>query len=71
VALLGRADGDGKVTDSQLFEFEDPTATSINLKPANGNGTICLFVGGNGRLVEGTCNGSANQVCSFIFLFVF
>jgi hypothetical protein len=42
----GRADGEGLVTDSQLFSFTDGNG-ALPLVPANGQGKIVLTVKGN------------------------
>ncbi|THU82599.1 hypothetical protein K435DRAFT_691206 [Dendrothele bispora CBS 962.96] len=41
----GRADGDGQVTDSQLFAF-DGSLNSAPLVPQNGKNAVCLTAGG-------------------------
>ncbi|EJD40866.1 hypothetical protein AURDEDRAFT_186829 [Auricularia subglabra TFB-10046 SS5] len=55
----GRADGGGQVTDSQLFAFADPTATTIALSPLNSrrDGTVCLKIV-NGKLDQAPCDPS-------------
>ena len=52
----GRADGDGKVTDSQLFPFTS-AAAPIPLAPANGHGSICLAPV-NGKLDAVDCDSA-------------
>jgi len=54
----GRADGDGRVTDSQLFPFPDPTARTLALAPVNGRGGVCFATNG-GTLDKSNCD-SAN-----------
>ena len=49
----GRADGDGEVTDSQLFVF-DGEAGPLSLKPENGEGMLCLVASGD-RVDIATC----------------
>ncbi|KAF7311386.1 Mg2+ transporter protein [Mycena kentingensis (nom. inval.)] len=57
----GRADGEGLVTDSQLFAF-DGNLAGIILEPENSQGT-CLGVT-NGNLDQQQCNNGASQVFS-------
>jgi hypothetical protein len=56
----GRADGEGKVTDSQLFDFNQASAGSLALQPQNGKGNVCFKVV-NGLLDQAACDGSAEQ----------
>ncbi|CAK5282392.1 unnamed protein product [Mycena citricolor] len=65
----GRADGAGKVTNSQLFPF---TSTSLSapyaLAPENGNNQVC-FVNNNGVLDNVSCNAasaSGNQLFTIV-----
>ncbi|KAK7467320.1 hypothetical protein VKT23_004377 [Stygiomarasmius scandens] len=53
----GRADGEGQVTDSQLFAF-DGTLDSIPLAPQNGKDAVCLTAGGQ-RLDQTSCDANA------------
>ncbi|KAK7019321.1 sugar transporter [Favolaschia claudopus] len=55
----GRADGEGKVTNSQLFTF-DGKSNTIPLAPTNQAGT-CLF-SNNGQLDQQGCSGNAAQL---------
>ncbi|KAH7100363.1 hypothetical protein BKA62DRAFT_771631 [Auriculariales sp. MPI-PUGE-AT-0066] len=60
----GRADGGGRVTDSQLFEFSNTTATSLPLVPSSGKGGICFEING-GQLDRSDCqssNPATNQI---------
>jgi hypothetical protein len=59
----GRADGEGKVTDSQLFDFDQASAGSLALQPQNGKGNVCFKVV-NGLLDQAACDGSAEQTFS-------
>ncbi|KAI9641413.1 hypothetical protein NHQ30_010215 [Ciborinia camelliae] len=52
----GRADGDGLVTNSQLFPFSEGQ-TSILLAPENGNNATCLAANSSGKLDSTTCSG--------------
>ncbi|QSZ29274.1 hypothetical protein DSL72_003786 [Monilinia vaccinii-corymbosi] len=52
----GRADGDGFVTNSQLFPFIEGQ-TSILLAPENGNNATCLAANSAGKLDSTTCSG--------------
>ncbi|KAF7857161.1 hypothetical protein EAF04_009402 [Stromatinia cepivora] len=54
----GRADGDGLVTNSQLFPFIEGQ-TSILLAPENGNNATCLAANAAGKLDSTTCSGDA------------
>jgi hypothetical protein len=62
----GRADGDGKVTDSQLFAFTDATKP-IPLAPKNGQGSILLTTtGGKLDATQGSAAAAqSNQVFTF------
>ncbi|ESK89861.1 mg2+ transporter protein [Moniliophthora roreri MCA 2997] len=53
----GRADGEGEVTDSQLFPF-DGNAGPLALTPKNSRNTVCLTVKGN-LLDQEACNPDA------------
>ncbi|CAD6444966.1 997f33c9-20b8-47c1-9e75-7ffa2b48a494 [Sclerotinia trifoliorum] len=53
----GRADGDGLVTNSQLFPFIEKGQTSILLAPENGNNATCLAANAAGKLDSTTCSG--------------
>ncbi|EEB94212.1 hypothetical protein MPER_07014, partial [Moniliophthora perniciosa FA553] len=53
----GRADGEGEVTDSQLFPF-DGSAGPLALTPKNSRNTVCLTVKGN-LLDQEACNPDA------------
>ncbi|KAF7897688.1 uncharacterized protein EAF01_008654 [Botrytis porri] len=56
----GRADGDGLVTNSQLFPFiEGPT--EILLAPENGNNATCLVANADGKLDSTPCAGDAKS----------
>ncbi|TGO62585.1 hypothetical protein BOTNAR_0111g00020 [Botryotinia narcissicola] len=56
----GRADGDGLVTNSQLFPFiEGPT--EILLAPENGNNATCLVASEDGKLDSTSCAGDATS----------
>ncbi|THV45584.1 hypothetical protein BGAL_0472g00040 [Botrytis galanthina] len=56
----GRADGDGLVTNSQLFPFiEGPT--EILLAPENGNNVTCLAANADGKLDSTTCAGDVSS----------
>ncbi|KAL6242851.1 hypothetical protein RBB50_010497 [Rhinocladiella similis] len=57
----GRADGGGSVTNSQLFTFASGQ-TSLTLQPDNGSGEVCLVPNASGRLDQGACSGSADQL---------
>jgi hypothetical protein len=56
----GRADGQGQVTNSQLFTFKSGEK-SLTLQPENGNGKVCLVPNAAGRLDQAACNGAASQ----------
>jgi hypothetical protein len=51
----GRADGDGKTTDSQLFPFNGKT--TLALAPRNGKGKVCFTVKGN-LLDQSACDAN-------------
>lgn len=56
----GRADGDGVVTDSQLFPFKTGSK-NILLAPENQKGATCLVP--NGALLDqAACSGAAAQL---------
>jgi hypothetical protein len=55
----GRADGQGSVTNSQLFAFQDQK--SLKLQPENGNGKVCLAPNASGRLDQAVCGSDPNQ----------
>jgi hypothetical protein len=57
----GRADGEGLVTDSQLFGFQG--GNSITLAPQNEKGATCLTPTGANLLASG-CTGDAAQTFS-------
>ncbi|KAJ7089342.1 hypothetical protein B0H15DRAFT_885494 [Mycena belliarum] len=65
----GRADGDGKVTDGQLFPFEAADLKKpYALAPKDGKNTICL-INNNGRLSNANCDASkpaANQLFTIV-----
>ncbi|APA15118.1 hypothetical protein sscle_14g098880 [Sclerotinia sclerotiorum 1980 UF-70] len=52
----GRADGDGLVTNSQLFPFIEKGQTNILLAPVNGNNSTCLAANAAGKLDSTTCS---------------
>ncbi|KAJ8068119.1 hypothetical protein OCU04_003691 [Sclerotinia nivalis] len=56
----GRADGDGLVTNSQLFPFIEGQ-TSILLAPENGNNATCLAANAAGKLDSTACGGDATS----------
>ncbi|KAF7880129.1 uncharacterized protein EAF02_007766 [Botrytis sinoallii] len=56
----GRADGDGLVTNSQLFPFIEGQ-TDILLAPENGNNATCLVANADGKLDSTTCAGDATS----------
>lgn len=56
----GRADGEGQMTDSQLFSFT-AGKTSTALVPKNGNAATCL-VPANGKLNDAGCDQKADQL---------
>ncbi|KAI0747875.1 hypothetical protein C8Q80DRAFT_699450 [Daedaleopsis nitida] len=60
----GRADGDGKVTNSQLFPF-DGSAGPLALAPKNGENNICFAVRGNVVDSAPCATGAANQTFTF------
>lgn len=61
----GRADGDGLVTDSQLFEFT-AGEQSLRLQPQNGQGTVCLVPNGD-NLDPAACNDAdASQIFTIV-----
>ncbi|MCJ1466744.1 hypothetical protein MMC07_005364 [Pseudocyphellaria aurata] len=55
----GRADGEGLVTDSQLFGFKGDSSTQ--LAPNSGKGATCLVPSGN-VLGSAACDGSQGQL---------
>lgn len=57
----GRADGEGLVTNSQLFTFA-AGETSLQLQPENGNGQVCLVANAAGKLDQAACSDDAAQV---------
>jgi hypothetical protein len=59
----GRADGDGKVTDSQLFPFTQGTK-QLALAPQNGKNETCLLVK-DGKVDAGACNKGNDQLFTF------
>lgn len=58
----GRADGEGGVTDSQLFSFT-VGKNSLALAPQNEKGATCLVPAGE-KLGSAACNGGADQLFS-------
>ncbi|TGO51893.1 hypothetical protein BCON_0152g00150 [Botryotinia convoluta] len=56
----GRADGDGLVTNSQLFPFTEGQ-TDILLAPENGNNATCLVANADGKLDSTTCASDATS----------
>jgi hypothetical protein len=60
----GRADGEGQVTNAQLFNFV-AGERSLRLQPENGNEQVCLVPNAQGRLDQAPCNNAdAGQVFS-------
>jgi hypothetical protein len=57
----GRADGQGAVTNSQLFTFT-AGETSLRLEPENGNGAVCLVPNASGRLDQAACSTDPGQL---------
>ncbi|KAH8917227.1 hypothetical protein BT69DRAFT_1302012 [Atractiella rhizophila] len=55
----GRADGEGQVTDSQLFPFS-ASQTTLTLSPANSKNSTCLEIV-NGRLDARPCDDACEQ----------
>jgi hypothetical protein len=62
----GRADGEGKVTDSQLFAFTDGKAAAP-LVPKNGQGNTLLTVKGN--VIDVTTGAAAAAAGNTLFTF--
>ncbi|KAG7092688.1 hypothetical protein E1B28_009021 [Marasmius oreades] len=60
----GRADGDGQVTDSQLFKFDGGNTASIALSPQNAK-TSCM-INKNGLLDITQCDNTQDQLFSFV-----
>jgi hypothetical protein len=60
-ACGGRADGQGQVTNSQLFTFT-AGETSLRLQPENGNGAVCLVPNASGRLDQAACSTDPAQL---------
>jgi hypothetical protein len=55
----GRADGEGGVSNSQLFTFTGQK--SLKLQSENGNGVVCLAPGPSGRLDQTACGSGPAQ----------
>jgi hypothetical protein len=60
----GRADGNGGVTNSQLFTFTGQK--TLKLQPENGNGLVCLAPNAAGRLDQATCGNDPAQEFTII-----
>ena len=59
----GRAAGEGRVTDSQLFEFADSTQTSVALRQDNGRDDPVCFTITSGLLDQAACvEGAGSQL---------
>lgn len=56
----GRADGEGKVTNSQLFAFDGKTQ-SIQMKPENGNGKCLVATGARVSIAQCDANDKNQQ----------
>jgi hypothetical protein len=63
----GRADGDGKVTDSQLFAFDAAKTANVPLVPKNGNGNTVLTV--KGAVIDVATQSAATASGAQLFSF--
>jgi hypothetical protein len=61
----GRADGQGQVTNSQLFPFTNGEK-SLRLQPEGGNGAVCLVPNAAGRLDQAACSADPGQVFTVV-----
>lgn len=62
----GRADGNGTMTNSQLFTFAGTAHKTLKLQPENANGATCLVPNAAGRLDQAACGADPAQVFTII-----